>query len=74
MKPSKFQLYVRLVFGALILFCLIGTCSGDRTRPTLAFIIITMMWTGMRIVYEAFEALIHLTANAGDKLPPLSHD
>lgn len=66
--PTRLGAYVRLGFGAAILFGIIGSLSGHRTGSSLVFIVTALCWTVSRIVVEAFQAYVELTSR-GPKPP-----
>lgn len=52
---EKFPLYVRLVYGALVVFAFLGVVLG-KPLGTMVGIIVAIMWTLSRILEEARAA------------------
>lgn len=69
---TRLGLYVRLAFGALVLFGIVGSLSGHRTGATFIFILTSLCWTLSRIVVEAFYAYRTLTSVPSPPKPPKS--
>lgn len=64
-KPlSRLSAYVRLGFGAAVLFGIVGSLSGHQTGSMLVFIVTALCWTVSRIVVEAFQAYVELTSQS----------
>lgn len=71
-KPSRFwtlmPLYVRIGFALIILFGMIGNCTGHSGASVVVFMVTAIMWVCVRIVTEAIEAMRILSLTSkGDK-------
>lgn len=59
----KFPLYVRIGFGLLTLFGLVGNCAGHRDGSVAVFVMAGLAWANMRILQDAvasWQALRHV--------------
>jgi len=70
-RVTKLGLYVRLAFGALVLFGIVGSIAGYRSGSTMVFIMTAVCWALSRIIFEAIDAYRTLTAPTS-KPPPKS--
>lgn len=70
-RVTKLGLYVRLAFGAVVLFGIVGSIAGYRSGSTMVFILTAVCWTLSKIVVEAIDAYRVLSAPAS-KPPPKS--
>ena len=55
-QGGKFQLYLRIGFGLVVLFGMIGNCSGKSAQAVPIFIIVTILWACSRMLNEAMDA------------------
>ena len=78
-SPQRFNallpLYTKLGFGVLVLFGMVGNCLGKREQSLVIFVLVSVMWSCIRIVTEAIDAYRALMArathsNGDDDLPP----
>jgi hypothetical protein len=53
---ARYPLYVRIGFGAVILFGMVGNCAGHREGSLVVFMLTATVWACCRIVQEAIEA------------------
>lgn len=53
---ARVPLYARLGFGAIVLFGLLGNCTGHRDGSIVVFVFVSVIWCCNRIITEAFEA------------------
>ena len=65
---ARFPLYIRLGWGLIILFGMIGNCAGRRQESVVVFIFVAIMWSCLRAMTEAIDAYRILTlARAHDE-------
>jgi len=83
--PSEFQkqaaripLYVRLGWGALLLFGMVGNCAKPGSPgPVYIFILVGIMWACIRAMTEAIDAyrvLMLVRAHDNEKKAPPKKD
>jgi hypothetical protein len=53
---SRLPLYTRMGFGGLVVFGMVGNCSGHRQQSVVVLAIVAMIWCCLRILTEAIEA------------------
>lgn len=53
----RYPLYVRIVFGLLVLFGMVGNLTGKREGSIIVFIFVALCWCLSRIIDEAFVSL-----------------
>jgi hypothetical protein len=53
----KYPLYVKLAFGALVMFGVVGQMFAGGTKPMLILVMTALMWTMLKIMNEATDAL-----------------
>jgi len=53
---AKLPLYVRLGFGAIVLFGMVGNCAGHTQGAVAVFVLTATLWACSRIIQEAIEA------------------
>lgn len=59
---ARFPLYIRLGWGALLLFGMIGNCARPGSpAPVYVFIMVGIMWSCLRAMTEAIDAYRILT-------------
>lgn len=73
--------YLRMGFAFLILFAMIGNCSGKHDLAIAMFVITAVVWACLRIVAEGIDSYVNLRymrrieeAIKTQKLPPPSDD
>lgn len=71
-QPNKMGLYVKLAFGAVVLFGIVGSIAGYRERSTLVFILVSVCWALGKILVEAIDAYRILTTPSSRPPPPKS--
>lgn len=52
-----FQLVLSIVYGLLVIFCLIGALAGKGYVPVVGIVIVCLSWASARILREASVAL-----------------
>lgn len=52
----RWPLYVRMAFGLIILFGMVGNCAGKTDGSLYVFILTAVVWTCCRIVQEGLDA------------------
>lgn len=52
----RFPYYIRIGFGLLVLFGMVGNCAGHHEQAVTIFLITSIMWVMMRIIGEAVDA------------------
>ena len=67
---TRLALYVRLAFGALITFGVVGSVTGHHTGSMMVFIVTSLCWAVGRIFTEALEAYRVLTNGTPPAKPP----
>jgi hypothetical protein len=78
MLQLKLPLYVKVVYGWIAMFCMIGVITNRREMAAIIFMITAVMWVLMQIVLDALQALIALsilkkTSRDDDNKGPPSH-
>jgi hypothetical protein len=53
----RYPFYVRIGFGCIILFGLVGNCAGKTDGALAVFVLTTMLWVCCRIIQEAIDSL-----------------
>ena len=65
---ARYPLYVKIGFGMVIAFGMVGNCAGHREGSVIIFVLTATLWACTRIIQEAIEAWRVLTlAKAHDK-------
>lgn len=63
---QKFTLFLRILWGLVVLFCFVGVISGHAEMSAAMAIIVSVMWCLIRIVVEAIDA-VQLLRSESDK-------
>lgn len=70
----KLVMYVRIVFGMLVLFAAVGNCAGRQQPAFYMWVFTALMWVLLRIISEMIDAFGVLSLlkkfNAANNLPP----
>ena len=53
---ARYVLYVRIAWGLIILFGMVGNFTGHGTQAFTVWVLAAFMWTLIRIVDEALKA------------------
>lgn len=69
-RVTKLGLYIRLAFGALVVFGVVGSLSGYKSGSTLVFILTSLCWVLSKILVEAIYAYQALTGPRPPKNDP----
>jgi len=56
MRASRPKLYLRLIFGLIVLFGIVGNIAGHRDTSMMILIITGTLWCCTRIMEEALDA------------------
>ncbi len=52
----KYPFYIRIAFGFIILFGMVGNCAGHREGSAVVFVLTAVVWVCTRIIQEALNA------------------
>jgi hypothetical protein len=52
----RYPLYVRIGFGLILAFGMVGNCAGHREGSVLIFIMTAVLWACSRIIQEAIDS------------------
>jgi hypothetical protein len=52
-----YPLYVRIGFGTLVLFGMVGNCVGKREESIAIFLLVAIVWVLMRIISDAIDSI-----------------
>ena len=71
----KWPLYVRMAFGLLVLFGMVGNCAGHAEQSAIVFMLVAVVWVNIRICQEAIASwqLLRML-NAPAAQPPKPQD
>jgi len=70
-----FHLVVSVLYGLLVIFCLVGALLGKGYVPVVGIVLVCISWASARILREAaFSAQVLSYVLKGDKLPPSNDD
>lgn len=53
----RLPLYMRIFFGLIVLFGMVGNCAGKSEGAFIVFAYTAIMWVCMRIIQEAIQSL-----------------
>lgn len=54
---ARLPLYVRLGFGMIILFGMVGNCAGHHEKSVIIFVLTAVIWACLRIIEEAVASV-----------------
>jgi len=59
---GRLPLYMRVAWAAIVVFGMVGNCSGHREQSLSLLFLISIMWISLRILTEGVEAwhILHL--------------
>lgn len=66
----KWPLYVRMGWGLLVVFALVGNCAGKSSGAVVVLAISTLIWAGTKMLQEAIDAYLLLRLMNRPPEPP----
>lgn len=52
----RMPFYIRIGFGLVVLFGMIGNCTGRHEQSVAVFVLVTVLWVCTRIINEAIDS------------------